>query len=138
MSLKLIASDADDLRIIASALQDAILRVGDIEWNAAQRSLTLRLSRFRHEAAKAERIEAGLRIDGVTAMRSQSIDRSHPDAFLVLLSLAFDVDDAPSGTLTVTFAGGGALQLDVEALDVLLADVGDGRRTRHRPDHAVS
>lgn len=138
MTLKLIANDSDDLKIVASALQDAILRVDDIDYNVDDRSVTLRMSRFRHEARKAERVETGLRIDGVTAIQSQGIDRTNPDAFLVLLDASLSEDDAPAGLLTLTFAGGGALRLQIEALDMILADVSEGRRTRHRPDHALS
>ena len=135
MGLKLIANDTDDLKVMAGTLQDAIIRVGDIALDMPQRSLTLRASRFRHENARPERIESGLRIDNVMEMRSQGIDRTEPDAFLVLLNASFEPTDEPSGKLTLTFAGGGRLQVDVEALDIILADIGDPRRTRHRPDH---
>lgn len=135
MSLKLLANDADDLKIIASALQDAILRVGDIRYDPVARSVSLRLTRFRHEAKKAQRVECGVRIDGVMSLHSRGIERGTPDAFMVVLDLAYEATDAPAGFLDVTLAGGGALRLNVEALDLLLSDVGEGRETRIKPDH---
>lgn len=135
MTLKLIATDADDLKIVASALQDAILRTGDIRYDPQARAVSLRLSRFRHESSKPERVEAGVRVDGVMALQSQGIDQHSQDAFLVLLDMTLAQTDAPAGQLDLTFAGGGVLRLSVEALDVLLADVGEARTTKRQPDH---
>jgi hypothetical protein len=135
MTLKLLANDTDDLKIIASALQDAILRVGDIRYDPVARSVSLRLTRFRHETKKAQRVECGVRIDGVMSLQSRGIERGTPDAFMVVLDLAYEATDAPAGFLDVTLAGGGALRLRVEGLDLLLSDVGEGRETRIKPDH---
>jgi len=135
MTLKLLANDTDDLKIIASALQDAILRVGDIRYDPVARSVSLRLTRFRHETKKAQRVECGVRIDGVMSLQSRGIERGTPDAFMVVLDLAYEATDAPEGFLDVTLAGGGALRLRVEGLDLLLSDVGEGRETRIKPDH---
>lgn len=135
MSLKLLANDADDLKIVASALQDAILRVGDIRYDPVARSISLRMTRFRHEASKAERVECGVRIDGVMALQSQGIERGKPDAFMVVLDIRFAPADAPAGHIDIILAGGGVLRLAVEGLDLLLSDVSEGRPTKSKPDH---
>jgi fructose-1,6-bisphosphatase/inositol monophosphatase family enzyme len=138
MSLKLLANDADDLKIIASALQDAILRVGDIRYDPVARSVSLRMTRFRHEAKKAERVECGVRIDGVSALQSRGIERGKQDAFMVVLDLTVELTDAPAGYLDITLAGGGVLRLTIEGLDLMLSDVGEGRMTRAKPDHGTA
>jgi len=135
MTLKLIATDADDLKVVASALQDAILRVGDIRFDPPSRSVSLRFTRFMHETAAAERVECGIRIDGVMGLQSHGVNRTERDAFMVVLDLAFELTDAPAGLLTITLAGGGSLRLSVEGLDLILADTGEPRRTRSKPDH---
>ncbi len=135
MTLRLLAQDSEDLKIIASAVQDAILRVGDVRFDPVGRSVTLRLSRFRHESANPSRLEAGLRFDGVMRLQSSGYDRTNSDAFAVLLDVTFEETDAPAGQVTLTLAGGGALRMDVESLDVLLADTGDARGTRATPNH---
>ena len=48
--LKLLAEDADDLEIISAALQDAVAKIGDIQFEPASRQLTMSLNRFRWEA----------------------------------------------------------------------------------------
>ena len=136
--LRLKAQDASDLQVIASALQDAVVAVDTLRYSRSGMHFTLRGSRFRHESSDSERVLTGLRIDGVTAARTRGIDRSKPDSFAVLLDIAFDDDDAADaigGTLNLTFAGGGAIALDVEALDILLADVGEPRSVTAIPSH---
>ena len=136
--LKLIANDTDDLKIISSALQDAILRVGDIRFDPVGRSISLRASRFRHESERKERIECGVRIDGVMSVQSLGVSRDNKDAFIVILDALFEETDAPAGHLDITLAGGGALRMHVEGLEVLLADVGEPRATKAQPDHSLS
>ena len=135
MSLKLLANDADDLKIIAAALQDAILRVGDIRYDPVARAVSLRMTRFRHEANKAQRVECGVRIDGVMGLQSRGIEQGKHDAFMVVLDVTYEEADAPAGFVDITLAGGGALRLTVEGLDLILSDVGEGRATTAKPDH---
>ncbi|WP_296482272.1 DUF2948 family protein, partial [Phenylobacterium sp.] len=40
-ALKLLAEDAEDLEVVSAALQDAVLKIGDIAWEAKARRLTL-------------------------------------------------------------------------------------------------
>ncbi|MEL6686442.1 MAG: DUF2948 family protein [Pseudomonadota bacterium] len=136
--LKLIANDADDLKILASALQDAILRVGDIRFDPVARAVSLRVSRYRHESGVKERIECGVRIDGVMSLQSLGVSRDNKDAFMVILDAVFEETDAPAGQLDIMLAGGGALRVLVEGLDVLLADVGEPRATTSEPDHDLT
>jgi len=138
-SLKLRAENEDDLVVISSALQDAILKVGEIVFNPRGRYLSLRLSRFRHENNKNERVETGLRIDSVLGVKSRLIDRSDPEAFAVLLSLQFDKASVsaedPSGDLRLVFAGGGEIDIAVECVDATLADLKNVRTTDKLPIH---
>lgn len=133
--LRLKAETQGDLQIIAAAVQDAILRVGEINYDLRGRSLTLRMTRFQHETDKAARAQSGLRFDSVLGVRTRGIDRSDPEAMAVLLDVIFEQSDKPAGIITLIFAGGGELQADVECLDVILADVTDARETDKLPLH---
>ena len=55
--LALLAGDAEDLAVIATLVQDAILPVTEIAYNARNRSLALLLNRFRWEDADVARRE---------------------------------------------------------------------------------
>ncbi len=66
----------------------------------------------------------------------RGLDRSNPDAFAVLLSVDFDAaPEPPGGVIRLMFAGGGEIALNVECVDVILADVSRPWPTRRRPKH---
>ena len=133
--LRLRASEPADLEVIAGAVQDAIFQIGQTRYDREGLSFTLRLSRYMHEEDKPHRIESGLRFDGVLAVRSQGVDMAKREAFAVVLGLSFEATDLPAGQVNLTLAGGGVIQLDVEAIDVTLADMGDPRATKRVPKH---
>ena len=135
--LKLKAETTEDLTVLSGALQDAILRVGEIQYAAKSCALTLRLSRFRHEASgKSERVLCGLRFDSVLSVSSKGLKREDPEALAVLIALIFTPDKTkPSGVIHLVFAGGGEIRLKAECIDAVLADVSEPRPTKSVPLH---
>jgi hypothetical protein len=125
--LRLLAEDADDLAIIAAALQEAEGRVGDIEWEPAGRRLTLALNRLRREAAEdtSERVRSGVQLGGVLGVKTRRLDRADKDAVVQLLTVTFEEGEAPGGVITFAFAEGGDLAATVECIDAALADVSE-------------
>ena len=125
--LRLLAEDADDLAIIAAALQEADARVGDIEWEASGRSLTLALNRLRRESAEdtSERVRSGLQLGGVLGVKTRRLDRADKDAVVQLLTVTFEEGEAPGGVILFAFADGGDLAATVECIDAALADVSE-------------
>ena len=135
-ALKWLAKDADDLGVVAAALQDAILRVADIAYAPSARSLSLRLWRFRNESKRSERVLTGLRFDDVLSVQARGIDRSDPEALLVLLDVTFTPDDTPpGGVMALQFSGGGELRITCEAVEIICADVSDPKPTDKVPLH---
>lgn len=136
--LRLIAEDAEDLAVISAALQDAVGKVGDIRFEAAARRLTLGLNRFRWESKGKEgtRVRSGLQIASVLQVQSRRLRREAKDAVLSLMGIAFEPgEEAPGGTLVLTFAGDGELRVQVECVDATLADVSASWPTPRRPAH---
>lgn len=137
--LRLLAQDASDLEIVSAASQDAILQVADAVWLPAARRFTLKVQRFVWEAGgdkgKGERVWAALSFDGVLSVRAQKVAQSRRDGFASLLSISFAAGEAPSGLVTLNLADGGAIALEVECLDVVLADLGSPREAVARPQH---
>lgn len=138
--LRLVALDADDLGIVSAHLQDAIVRVGDLTCLAREHRFALVARRFDWEAPDGEprRRLTGLHFDRVRAVRARGIDRSNPDALLTLLAVTFEAYEAPSGRATLIFAEG-AIQLDVECVELQLCDLGPvwGAESRPRHDEAA-
>jgi hypothetical protein len=136
--LRLIAESEDDLPVLSAALQDAAGQLGDFVYEPKARRFTIALNRFRWEAAKnrrGERVRAALQIASVLEASSQRLKQGAPDAVVSLLAMTFEPGEAPGGVLLLTFAGGGALRLSVECIDVTLADVSAPWAAARRPDH---
>jgi hypothetical protein len=140
-ALKLVALEQDDLEVVSTHLQDAILKIGDILWQPRERRLVLALCRFDWLAAVGAQPElrrrlCALRFDRVTALKCRNIHQANKDAVLNLLAVAFEEGDPPAGAVTLTFSGGAALRLEVECLEAELADLGPAWAAQARPAHA--
>jgi hypothetical protein len=137
--LKLLTEDAEGLAIVAAAVQDALAKPQDIKFDKKARTFGLEVNRFQWETAGKRppffRSRAVLAFTGVLAARQQKMPRD-VDAVLVLLDVKFQpAAEPPGGTVTLMFAEGAQVQLDVECLDVTLMDTGQTWPTRRKPDH---
>lgn len=129
--LRLIAQDAEDLKIIAALVQDAVLPVTELKFDAKRRRFALLLNRFRWEdrteaeqvGRAYERVRSMLVVEDVRKVQSFGFDRADKDLVLSVLSMAFEPGQDGTGRVIVTLAGDGAIALDVEALDIRLDDV---------------
>lgn len=135
--LKLRAVDPADLDILSACLQDALLPVADLHYEAAAGEFLLVANRFRWEAPEAqERVHMALRIRQVTGVQRKGFglkDRGH---FLALLALTFTA--APvGGTIFLQCAGEPetAIRLSVGAVDVWAEDFGDPWPCASVPTH---
>lgn len=133
--LQLLAEDADDLAVLSAALQDAVLKVGDIVFEAGARRATISLNRFRWEGERRERVRSALQLGGVLKVEARKVRRDRKDGVLELLTVAFQPGEVPGGQITMHFAGGGDLRLHVECIDVVLADVSTPWPARRAPSH---
>jgi hypothetical protein len=135
--LRLLAQDADDLKIISAALQDALAKVGDIHWEPKARRLTLELNRFRWEHAEqtAQRVRAGLQLGCVLSVKARHIRKDRKDAVMELLAVEFVPSEPPGGVIAFEFAGGGDLRAEVECVEAVLADLSRAWPARRAPRH---
>ena len=138
--LKFIALDKDDLEVVSAHLQDALVKVADISWRRQEKRLVVALSRFDWLAAEGTRPElrrcrSALRFERVTCCKCRSVDPAGKDAVLNLLAVEFSETDPPAGVVTLIFSGGGMLRLEVECLEVELADLGPSWPAAARPVH---
>ena len=127
-ALNLGALDIDDLQVLSGLVQDAVLPITEMAWRAEARRFALLLNRFRWEDRGAgrhppERVRSLLVVDNVMRVASQGIDRRDKDLILSLLAITFEPGEDGTGDVLLTFAGDGAVRLEVEALDVTLKDV---------------
>lgn len=141
--LKLIAFDAEDLAVVSAHVQDAVLKVGDLTFQPKAKRMVALLRRFDWAGAErpgrqqALRRQAALRFERVLGARHQGIDLKARNDVLSLLAIKYDPKSAedPGGSVTLVFAGGAAIQLDVECIEAELRDLGPAWRARSRPKH---
>ena len=138
--LKLIALDRDDLEVVSAHLQDATVKVAEILWRPAEKRLVIGLDRFDWEAARAQnpacrRRRTALRFERVLGCKCRNVASADKDKLLNLLAVEFTETTAPGGFVTLMFAGGAALRLDVECLEAEVADLGPIWETEAVPAH---
>ncbi|RAK63013.1 DUF2948 family protein [Phenylobacterium kunshanense] len=133
--LQLLAEDEGDLAVLSAALQDAVAKVGDIAFEPRSRRLTIVFNRYRWEAGVRQRVRSALQLGGVMQVQTRKIRRDRPDGVVELLAIGFQPEEAPGGTLTLSFAGGGDLRARVECVDAVLADVSAPWPTPRTPSH---
>lgn len=140
--LKLAALDAEDLGVVSAHLQDAILRAGDLAYLGDAHRFVLVARRFDWSAQEGEgprRRLTGVHFERVLGVRTRGLTPgADSDAVLSLLAVTFEPGDAPSGMATLVFAGGAAVQLDVECIEVRMKDLGPVWEAEGRPDHEAA
>ena len=133
--LGLLSRDVNDLMVVSSMLQDAIVPVIDMAYLENERAFVMAVNRFKWEQPASdvagERIHSGLRFDAVKRVQYRSVDRQARDRFAAILSIAYD-----DGIVMIHFSGNGAVRLEVDELLCVLKDFDHSWPTIWRPDHS--
>jgi len=139
--LRLIAEDESDLSVISACFQDAIGKLGDFTFLPGQRRFAFVANRFVWECAgngKAgpfARVRSGAHFDDVISVKRMKLRSDAKDAVVEMLAMRFEPGEEGGGVITLEFAGGGAIRLEVESVNVQLSDLSEPWRTRSRPSH---
>lgn len=139
-SLRLLAETAEDLEVISAAIQDSVVKAGNLKYESRRNRFTLEINRFRWEAGArrgdGERVRSLLAFDGVMGVKTRAVTKVDPEMILSLLQVSFTpADEPPGGKVTLLFAGDGEIVLDVEVLDATLLDSDYVWPTRRLPNH---
>jgi Protein of unknown function (DUF2948) len=144
--LKLVALDKDDVEVMSAHLQDALVKVRDIFWRPGEHRFVMAVNRFdwmnaadadalKTKSPEYRRCRTALRFERVVSCKCRGLDQRGKDAVLNLLAVEFTERDAPAGTVTMTFSGGGAIRLEVECLEAELVDLGEVFAAMACPHH---
>jgi hypothetical protein len=150
-ALRLRAIDTLDLSVIAAHLQDALVKMADLGFDKSKRRFALIFNRFMWEDLEAEkgkgakadknapyrRVRSALHFDAVQRVQTMGLRLANAEALAALMTIAFEARPDLSGTVTLTFAGGGAIKLDVECLDAWLTDLSAPWATKNKPGHGL-
>lgn len=145
--IRLRAVDEEDIAVLGTVLQDALVPVGDMRYMPKEKQFVLVANRFcwecmeeaeRAGAGAAEeggflRVHCGLSVENVTKVEARGFKPGDPaDVGRLLEVLTFAVED---GALVLVFAGGAAVRLTVDSISVYCRDVGEPWPTLWRPQH---
>lgn len=153
--LRLRADDEEDFKVIAACLQDALAPVGEMQFLPEEKIFAMLVTRFRWEncpesfdappaqgdrppadamfvsCSTYERINCGLRFDGVTQVKRRNINPKDVGRILELLTVHL-----AGSSVELIFAGGMAIRLEGERIVCRLQDLGESWPTHWRPRHA--
>jgi hypothetical protein len=136
--LKLRAEDSDDLAVISACLQDALVAVCDLAYDAEDRTFLFVANRFRWEdglrrAAEEggfQRILCGVTFHEVASVSYTGFRRSDDGRILSLLAIRHQ-----DGAVCLEFSGGASIRLDVERILCHARDLGEPWPTPWQPGH---
>lgn len=141
-ALRLFALDEDDLKVVSAHVQDALVKVGDLAYEAGPRQFLVPMNRYAWEVKstflrpRRERRNCVLHFGRVLGVRTSAIPRDKPSEILSLLALRFQPNESPAGSMELVFSGGGTVRLDVECIEARLSDLGGAWQAASRPHHA--
>ena len=129
--IRLRAEDGDDLQVVSTLVQDAVCPASEMKWRKRERRFAVLVNRFRWEDSEtanrigraAERVQSLLVIEDALGVSTQGIQPGDADTILSLLNITFEPATDGAGAMVLTFAGDGAIKVDVESINVTLQDV---------------
>jgi len=141
--IRIMALEPDDLDVISAHMQDAVIKIADINYSHKARQFSLVANRFEIEQAQqannAHRRQTGLSFSQVKAVRARRVRQNAGEAVLSLLAIEFfAAKSAPDGVIKLTFSGDGNIELDVECVEVQMEDLGPRWSTKNIPAHELS
>ena len=137
--LKLSALDTEDLAVVSTHMQDAVLLVGDMQYSRLRKQFVVLANRYAwDETETKQRRRTGLHFDRVLGVKTLGLDLKEKDEVLSLLSVSFAETDAPSGEVLLSFSGGATVRLIVECLECQMRDLGPAWSTENVPHHDIN
>ncbi len=141
--LRLTAESIEDLSVISALIQDAVCKMGRVNWMPRRRRFSLLLYRFRWEDAdtaskekrKYERVATALTIEDVLVVRSRGVDNRDKEQVFSTLNLAFEPGEDGVGVLRIACSGDAVFEFDVECLNVSLVDLTQPWAAGGKPEH---
>ncbi len=148
--LRLLAHDDDDVGVLSALLQDAIVPGSDMSFNRKLNEFAIVANRFCWELEPSVDVKSSdgkpiyeRRLCGIRIARVRSVQHYNwPEARqyglfnLLALRLVDMAEKAREGAvLQLEFSGGSSLRLNIDDVDIVLADLDVGHPTSLQPAH---
>ena len=143
-NLKLIGKNQEDLKIISAYSQDSIVSIRDIVFLKKNRIFIMVTNRFMWEAIQKKferknikRIRSGLKFEEFLKVRSKKINQKNKNRNLECLAIQCDEKLNNNYEVKIFFSGDGVITLTLEAIDVILQDLGKPWEAKYLPKHKI-
>lgn len=145
--LRLRAVSTEDVEILSTLLQDAIIPGEDMSFERANRRFVMVVNRFCWDrpavagvttdsgAPVYERQLCGIQILNIDKVRTTGMPASRRGALFNLLAITA-MTTADGATVELLFSGGVSLRLDADSLLILAEDLEESRPTPNLPSHS--
>ena len=141
-ALKLRATDNEDLSVISTILQDALITANEMIFIKSESRFAFVANRFRWEDHKREkpidgnliyeRVHCGICFDTVSAVRQKGLDQQRKSQIISLLSIV-----AKESVINMSFSAGIIIRLEVDQIQCHLQDLNTPWPTQWRPKHRL-
>lgn len=141
--LRLRATDAEDLAVIAACLQDARVSVREMLFAPDEHRFAAAFLRYRREAQPdwstcegLTECPSALVFEGIASVKYRGLDPTEPDRGLSLLTIATEPGKEHLIHVDLVFEGDAHIQLWTDAIDCRLDDFGPAAPCKVTPcDH---
>ena len=129
IKMKLNAIDTEELKIIATVLQDGLIEVNDVKYLPSIRTFIVMITRFMWEEKIVNktnnRTKAVLVFEDVLAVHSKNIDQMDKAKVLELLTFNFYYNKSKNIEIELLFNNDATIKLETEVVQAKLEDQGD-------------
>lgn len=127
--MKLNAIDTEELKIIATVLQDGLIEVNDVKYLPSIRTFIVMITRFMWEEKIVNktnnRTKAVLVFEDVLAVHSKNIDQMDKAKVLELLAFNFYYNKSKNIEIELLFNNDATIKLETEVVQAKLEDQGE-------------
>ena len=127
--MKLNAIDTEELKIIATVLQDGLIEVSDVRYLPSIRTFIVMITRFMWEEKIVNktnnRTKAVLVFEDVLAVHSRNIDQMNKTKVLELLTFNFYYNKSKNIEIELLFNNDATIKLETEVVQAKLEDQGE-------------
>ena len=127
--MKLNAIDTEELKIIATVLQDGLIEVSDVKYLPSIRTFIVMITRFMWEEKIVNktnnRTKAVLVFEDVLAVHSRNIDQMNKTKVLELLTFNYYNNKSKNIEIELLFNNDATIKLETEVVQAKLEDQGE-------------
>ena len=141
--LRLVGKNQDDLKVISAYLQDSIVIVKDMVFLKKNKTFIMVVNRFMWEDVEKEvfrqnkRISCAVKFEEVFEVRSQNINQRNKNKALEYLAIECSLTFDKIYEINIFFAGDSIITIILEAIEVVMQDLGKPWNVKHIPIHKI-